>query len=127
MVCVGATKNVRLLHEIYSDGVPMRSLKTRSNSYFILDLLRSRGSLYGLEMVKLSDGKLKRGAIYVTLSRLEDRGWLSSQREESFNGDRSIKRLYKLTGEGRRALTTADASTAATTGVHDEPLRPATS
>ncbi len=105
----------------------MRSLSTRSKSYFVLELLRTHGSLYGLEMVKLSKGELKRGAIYVTLSRLEDRGWLSSQREESFDGSRSIKRLYKLTGEGRRALMSAESNSAETTGVHNGPLYPSTS
>jgi hypothetical protein len=37
----------------------------------ILDLLASRGSLYGLQLVDASKGALKRGGIYDPLGRLE--------------------------------------------------------
>src|SRR5207244_3276152 len=37
--------------------------------------------LYGLQMVELSDGELKRGTIYVTLNRLEDKGYVTSETE----------------------------------------------
>ena len=40
----------------------------------ILDLLASCGPLYGLDLVNLSNGVLKRGTVYVLLSRLQDRG-----------------------------------------------------
>lgn len=73
--------------------------------YAILDLLTQHGpDLYGLEMVKLSDGKLKRGTIYVTLARMSDaKGFVSSKTvfEESINRDR---RVYSITGHGARVF-----------------------
>lgn len=41
----------------------------------ILDLLAAAPEpMYGLDMIAASGGKLKRGVIYVWLSRLQDRG-----------------------------------------------------
>lgn len=58
---------------------------------------------YGLEMVKASDGNLKLGTIYVTLNRLEDKGYVTSRKEDS--PQQTIpRRLYKITGEGARAF-----------------------
>jgi DNA-binding PadR family transcriptional regulator len=34
--------------------------------------------MYGLEMVRASSGKLKRGSIYVTLTRMEDKTRVTS-------------------------------------------------
>jgi DNA-binding PadR family transcriptional regulator len=72
----------------------------------ILRLLIGRGESYGLELVKASDGTLKRGTIYVTLSRMTDKGFVES-REETTPPDDYIgikRRLYKATGLGERAL-----------------------
>lgn len=67
--------------------------------YFILDLLIVRGPSYGLELVKRSDGKLKRGTVYVTLDRMEQSGTISSTVEDSERGPR---RKYIVTGLGMR-------------------------
>jgi PadR family transcriptional regulator len=40
----------------------------------ILELLREGGAMYGLQLVKASDGALKRGSVYVTLGRMADKG-----------------------------------------------------
>ena len=72
----------------------------------ILALLSSsRTDSYGLDLVKRSDGRLKRGTVYVTLQRMEDKGFISSRLEDEV--DERIgapRRLYKLTGLGARAL-----------------------
>ena len=60
--------------------------------------------MYGLELVDRSNGALKRGTIYVTLSRLEDKGYVTSEREEEKPGVATPRRLYKTTGEGARVF-----------------------
>lgn len=69
----------------------------------ILQQLVSAGSreLYGLEMVRESAGELKLGSIYVTLGRLEDKGFVESHKED--NPEQVVpRRLYKVTSRGAR-------------------------
>ncbi|MBA5689391.1 PadR family transcriptional regulator [Rugamonas apoptosis] len=73
------------------------------NEAVILGLLvAGEREMYGLEMVKKSDGKLKLGTIYVTLSRLEDKGFLKSRKE--MNDSVVPRRLYEITGSGTREI-----------------------
>lgn len=65
----------------------------------ILGLLAG-GEKYGLQLVKDSGGKLKRGTIYVLLDRLEDKGFITSKTPEPG----SARRLYTIHGSGVRAL-----------------------
>lgn len=67
----------------------------------ILTLLVARGPSYGLELVQSSRGKLKRGGIYVTLGRMEEKGLVASSR-----GDDG-RRRYRPTALGERALLAA--------------------
>lgn len=55
---------------------------------------------YGLQLVEESDGALKRGTIYVTLNRLQEKGYVESKREEAESGIATPRRLYKATGLG---------------------------
>jgi DNA-binding PadR family transcriptional regulator len=67
-------------------------------------LLSNTGKkFYGLELVDLSSGALKRGTVYITLSRLEERGFLESESEEAPKGT-IPRRVYKVTGAGQRAF-----------------------
>jgi DNA-binding PadR family transcriptional regulator len=71
----------------------------------ILSLLSTRGSLYGLELVALSSNQLKRGTVYVTLSRMQDKGLvrtLEDRRPEEHAGLPRPK--YRITATGERAL-----------------------
>src|SRR5687768_5170336 len=71
--------------------------------FMIMNLLisaKGKAEMYGLELVNESEGKLKRGTIYVTLGRLEDKGYVTSRREEAREGVSIPKRLYKPTGLG---------------------------
>lgn len=55
--------------------------------------------MYGLQLVEHSDGVLKRGTIYTTLNRLEEKGYVTSYREEEQAGLQP-RRHYKATGLG---------------------------
>lgn len=69
---------------------------------------------YGLELVAASGGHLKRGTIYVTLGRLEEKGFVTSRQEDKAPGVPGIpRRLYKITGVGQRGLEARDAIAAA--------------
>jgi PadR family transcriptional regulator len=70
----------------------------------ILEVLASRGPCYGLELVQASRGRLKRGGIYVTLGRMEEKGFVTS----SEGGDDG-RRRYRPTALGERALLAARA------------------
>ena len=67
----------------------------------ILQLLVGKGPCYGLELVDSSRGSLKRGGVYVTLGRMEEKGLVKSASGESG------RRLYKPTALGERALAAA--------------------
>ena len=67
----------------------------------VLRLLLAHGEMYGLEMVHRST-TLKRGTVYVTLSRMADKGYVESRYETVSPGDGPPRRLYKATGLGQR-------------------------
>lgn len=75
----------------------------------ILELLAEHSELYGLEMIEASGGRLKRGTVYVTLDRMEDKGFVSS-REVEAEGRGPSRRVYRLTGQGSRALSASQAA-----------------
>jgi PadR family transcriptional regulator, regulatory protein PadR len=78
----------------------------------ILELLAEHSELYGLEMIEASGERLKRGTVYVTLDRMEDKGFVSS-REVEGQGRGPSRRVYKLTGQGSRALAASQAAATA--------------
>ena len=47
----------------------------------IVELLLRDAELYGLQLVAASRGRLKRGTVYVTLGRMEDKGFIASREE----------------------------------------------
>jgi PadR family transcriptional regulator PadR len=66
----------------------------------ILDLLDA-GEKFGLELIEASGGSLKRGTIYVTLSRMETKGFVESRQEERPAGAIGLpRRLYTPTPYG---------------------------
>ena len=81
--------------------------------YVILDLLRSGREMYGLEMVKSADGKLKRGSVYVTLSRMEEKGYVESRQECDAPYAGLPRRLYRIVALGQRAMSAEDAAATA--------------
>lgn len=64
----------------------------------ILDLLTEHGELFGLALVEKSEGRLKRGTVYVTLGRMEAKGYLDSRQEPLPAGAIGLpRRLYAPT------------------------------
>lgn len=73
----------------------------------VLDLLLRNPSaeMYGLELVNNSGNRLKRGTVYVTLSRMQDKGYIQSRQEEPEPQSSGLpRRLYRATGYGQRAF-----------------------
>jgi DNA-binding PadR family transcriptional regulator len=71
----------------------------------ILELLVSEGPLFGLQLVALSDGALKRGTVYVTLGRMEAKGFITSEQEPLPPGAIGLpRRIYRPTPLGERVL-----------------------
>jgi len=72
----------------------------------VLDLLSAKAPTYGLDLVHSSGGRLKRGSVYVTLGRMEQKGFVTSMVEER-PGEGPPRRLYEPTALGLRALVAA--------------------
>ena len=72
----------------------------------IIELLSAsggRGEMYGLELVAASKGRLKRGTVYVTLGRMEEKGLVTSQLEAAPPEAGGLpRRIYQATALGRR-------------------------
>jgi len=83
-------------------ALPRLSPKER----LILELLAQQGrALYGLELVARSKRRLKRGTIYVTLGRMEDKGYVTSRLEDPPPATGGLpRRLYEPTAFGKRVL-----------------------
>lgn len=98
-------------------GIPSLSRKEA----FILEMLVNSGrELYGLEMVEASDGALKRGTIYVTLQRMQEKDLIGSKQEPRSAPEIGIpRRLYWITGHGARVLA---AHQAASLAFNTEPI-----
>ena len=72
-----------------------------------LEMLISKGEMFGLEMVEASEGELKRGTIYVTLQRMSDKGYIESREEPRELPEIGIpRRKYSATGLGERVYQT---------------------
>jgi DNA-binding PadR family transcriptional regulator len=69
----------------------------------VLDLLSAKAPTYGLDLVHASRGRLKRGSVYVTLGRMEQKGFVTSMVEKR-PGEGPPRRLYEPTALGLRAL-----------------------
>ena len=71
----------------------------------ILELLVRDAELYGLQFVAASKGRLKRGTVYVTLGRMEDKGYIVSRQEDAPRDAGGLpRRLYEPTALGRKVL-----------------------
>jgi DNA-binding PadR family transcriptional regulator len=73
-------------------------MRLPASERLILSLLSNEGPSYGLQLVAVSGGRLKRGGIYVTLGKMEEKGLVSSTLQSDG------RRIYELEGLGHRAL-----------------------
>jgi PadR family transcriptional regulator, regulatory protein PadR len=81
-----------------------------STERLILELL-SDEEMFGLQLVLQSNGALKRGTVYVTLGRMQDKGYVESWTEKQFVGAIGLpRRLYRPTAYGLRVLEAWEAA-----------------
>ncbi len=70
----------------------------------ILGLLRD-GERFGLELIAASAGTLKRGTIYVTLGRMERKGFVTSRQDTPVPGAIGLpRRVYSATAYGLKVF-----------------------
>jgi PadR family transcriptional regulator PadR len=84
------------------DAPPTLSAKER----VVLELLAAKGDgMYGLELVAQSGSRLKRGTVYVTLGRMQQKGLVAAE-PEKFADDSGLvpRRMYRATPYGLRVL-----------------------
>ena len=80
-----------------------RVLSLSPKELLVLELLAHDHEQYGLQLVTASKGRLKRGTVYVTLGRMEDKGYITSRAEPAPPGAGGLpRRLYAATPLGRR-------------------------
>jgi len=73
-----------------------------STETYILRLLARNEPMYGLQMVRESNGKLKVGTIHVTLNRMQDKGLVLSRTEKPTGGRGKPRRFYRASAKGKR-------------------------
>jgi DNA-binding PadR family transcriptional regulator len=80
-----------------------RVLTLSAKESLILELLIREKQMYGLQLVAASRRRLKRGTVYVTLGRMEDKGYITSRLEDPPADAGGLpRRLYQPTALGRR-------------------------
>jgi DNA-binding PadR family transcriptional regulator len=85
-----------------SSNEKIPSLSNREALIMEILLERPAVELYGLELVRNSGNRLKRGTVYVTLARLEEKGFIKSREDTSEPSPPGMpRRLYKVTGYGQ--------------------------
>ncbi len=78
----------------------MRLPSISTTESLLLDLLGHR-ERFGLELVETSDSRIKRGSVYVTLARMEAKGFVESRQEDRVPGAIGLpRRLYRATPYG---------------------------
>ncbi len=78
-------------------------MKLSDKERLICRMLADAGELYGLQLVELSDGSLKRGTVYVTLGRMIGKGLIATRRD--FEAHAGLPRpRYRLSALGARLL-----------------------
>jgi DNA-binding PadR family transcriptional regulator len=83
-----------------SEDIPTLSRTER----VIMDLLAD-GDAFGLELVERSHGALKRGTVYVTLGRMQEKGYVESRTEPLAPGAIGLpRRIYRPTAYGLRVM-----------------------
>jgi DNA-binding PadR family transcriptional regulator len=85
--------------------VPIEHPTLPAKERLVLELLVAHGPLFGLRLVQISGGALKRGTVYVTLGRMERKGLIASEPEPPTPGAIGLpRRIYRVTPFGERVL-----------------------
>ena len=76
-------------------------LPSMSKTESLVMALLGHRDRYGLELVDASGGALKRGSVYVTLARMEEKGFVESwQEDRAPHASGPPRRLYRATPYG---------------------------
>ena len=78
------------------------AVKLTEKEAVILELLGDE-TLYGLELVRASEGRLKAGTVYVTLGRMVEKDLVRSEAKKDPTMSGVPRRLYTATALGRRS------------------------
>lgn len=71
----------------------------------VVELLSKGTRMYGLDLVKQSDGVLKRGGVYFTLVKMEDDGLVRAEMSSEERRKGAIaRRMYSLTRDGEKLI-----------------------
>ena len=71
----------------------------------MLEMLVANGPSYGLQLVTESKGQLKRGTVYVTLGRMEEKGYVESEPDPEAADHLVLpRRIYRPSGYGLKVL-----------------------
>src|SRR5205809_5171317 len=90
----------------------LRMLTLSAKESLILELLVREREMYGLQLVTTSKRRLKRGTVYVTLGRMEEKGYITSRLEDTPPDTGGMpRRLYQATPLGRRVLAAWSSAT----------------
>src|SRR5687767_11960125 len=82
-----------------------RALTVSPKELLVLELLVKDKHSYGLQLVAASRRRLKRGTVYVTLGRMEEKGYITSHLEDPPSKSGGLpRRVYQPTALGRRVL-----------------------
>lgn len=97
-------------------------IRLSSTERLILELLVAHGELFGLQLIERANGRLKRGTVYVTLGRMQEKGYLESRQEALPPGAIGLpRRLYRPTTYALRVLEAWQAAEKLLTGLRPEP------
>jgi DNA-binding PadR family transcriptional regulator len=87
-----------------------------------LEVLRHLNSelkgMYGLQVVERSGGAIGRASVYILLSRLEDKGYVSVTRPKTADHPGMPRPIYKINALGKKALAIAEAVSLGFAGAH---------
>jgi PadR family transcriptional regulator, regulatory protein PadR len=82
-----------------------RVLTLSAKESLVLEQLIREKEMYGLQLVAASRRRLKRGTVYVTLGRMEEKGYIISHLEDPPSTAGGLpRRVYRPTALGRRVL-----------------------
>ena len=80
-----------------------------AKEHLVLGLLVANGPSYGLQLVAASRGGLKRGTVYVTLGRMEEKGYVESEPDPGVSDNLVLpRRIYRPSAYGLRVLEAWD-------------------
>ena len=80
----------------------MATLVPKGQRLIILETLLERGQMTGQQLIEVTG--ITRGTIYLTLSRLELKGLVSSIKDTERSGRGAPHRYFEITAMGRQAL-----------------------